>query len=217
VSPPSSPIRVVVVDDHPIVLEGLERLFHLEGDIEVVARCVNAGEALESLRTHRPDLLILDVRLPGRDGLDVLEAMRREGIPTRVVLLTGMISEAELLQALQLGVRGVVLKEVAPEVLVRCVRKVHAGDRWLDNDFLARTLEGVLSREGMGRGSRSALSSRELEVVRLAASGLHNRQIADDLTITEGTVKVHLHNIYEKLGLEGRVELTLYARDRGWV
>lgn len=210
-------IRVVVVDDHPIVLEGLERLFRLEGDIELVARCINAVEAMEALRACRPDLLVLDVRLPDRNGLDVLEAMRREAIPTRAVLLTGMLSEEELLQAVQLGVRGVVLKEAAPEVLVQCLRKVHAGERFLDNDFLGRALESVLSREGVARTGRSPLSIREMEIVRLAARGLHNRQIAEELIITEGTVKVHLHNIYEKLSLEGRVELTLYARDRGWV
>jgi DNA-binding NarL/FixJ family response regulator len=213
----TTPIRVVVVDDHPIVLEGLERLFRLEGDIELVARCVNAGEALEALRIQLPDLLILDVRLPDRNGLDVLEAMRREGIPTRAVLLTAALSEDELLQALQLGVRGVVFKEAAPEVLVKCLRKVHAGERWLDGEFLGRALESVLSREGVARAGRSPLSAREMEIVRLAARGLHNRQIAEELTITEGTVKVHLHNVYEKLSVEGRVELTLYARDRGWI
>jgi len=117
----------------------------------------------------------------------------------------------------QLGVRGVVLKEAAPAVLVQCLRKVHAGERWFDNDFLGRALEGMLSREGVARGGRAALSAREMEIVRLAARGLHNRPIAEELSITEGTVKVHLHNIYEKLGLEGRIELTLYARDRGWV
>jgi two-component system, NarL family, nitrate/nitrite response regulator NarL len=216
-APSRVPIRVIVVDDHPIVIEGLERLFRLEGDIEIVARCVNAGEALEALRTTRPDLVILDVRLPDRNGLDVLEAMRREEIPTRAVLLTGALSEEELLHAVQLGVRGVVLKEAAPAVLVECLRKVHAGERWFDNDFLGRALEGMLSREGVARAGRAALSAREMEIVRLAARGLHNRPIAEELSITEGTVKVHLHNIYEKLGLEGRIELTLYARDRGWV
>jgi len=213
----TAPMRVVVVDDHPIVLEGLERLFRLEGDIHLVARCVNAREALEALRTCRPDILILDVRLPDRNGLDVLETMRREEIATRTVLLTGALGEDELLQALQLGVRGVVLKEAAPEVLVRCLRKVHAGERWLDNDFLGRALESVLSREGVARAGRPALSAREMEIVRLAARGLHNRQIAEELSVAEGTIKVHLHNVYEKLGLEGRVELSLYARDRGWV
>jgi DNA-binding NarL/FixJ family response regulator len=212
-----APIRVVVVDDHPIVLEGLERLFRREGDIEIVARCVNAREALDAVRTHRPDVVVLDLRLPGGHGLDVLDAIRREALPTRAVLLAGSINEDELVEALQLGARGIVLKEMAPELLVRCLRTVHAGGRWLENDFLGRALESLLDREGVARPGRMALSPREIEIVRLAATGHHNREIAETLHITEGTVKVHLHNIYEKLGIEGRVELTLYARDHGWV
>ncbi|HEX7186327.1 MAG TPA: response regulator transcription factor [Thermoanaerobaculia bacterium] len=214
---PATPIRLVIVDDHPIVLEGLERLFRLEGDFEIVARCVNGSEALEAVRTYLPDILVLDIRLPGRSGLDVLDQVRREGLPTHAVLLAGSINEDELVEALHLGARGIVLKEMAPELLIRCIRTVHAGGRWLENDFLSRALEGILKRDGVARPGRLALSVRELEIVRLAATGHHNREIAESLHITEGTVKVHLHNIYEKLGIEGRVELTIYARDHGWV
>jgi two-component system, NarL family, nitrate/nitrite response regulator NarL len=214
---PASPIRLVVVDDHPIVLEGLERLFRLEGDLEIVARCVNVREALEAVRHHRPDILLLDVRLPGGSGLDVLEQVRREGLPTRTVLLAGSVNQDELLEALRLGARGVVLKEMAPELLIRCLRTVHAGGRWLEDDFLSRAIEGILDKDGVARPGRLSLSAREMEILRLAATGHHNREIADTLHITEGTVKVHLHNVYEKLGVEGRVELTLYARDHGWV
>lgn len=211
-----APIRVVIVDDHPIVLEGMERLFRLEGDLEVVARCVNGNEALEAVRAQRPDVLVIDLRLPGRGGLDVLDQIRREGLPTRPVLLAGSINEDELVEALHLGVRGVVLKEMAPELLIRCIRTVHAGGRWLEPDFLGRALEGLLDRDGLARPRRTALSDREIEVARLAATGHHNREIAEALHITEGTVKVHLHRVYEKLGIEGRVELALYGRDQGW-
>jgi two-component system, NarL family, nitrate/nitrite response regulator NarL len=212
-----APIRIVVVDDHPIVLEGLERLFRREGDLEIVARCVNVREAIDAVSTHRPDVVVLDLRLAGGSGLDVLDHIRRDGLATRAVLLAGSIHEDELVEALRLGARGVVLKEMAPELLVRCIRTVHAGGRWLENDFLGQALESILEREGVARPGRLALSAREIEIVRLAATGHHNREIADSLHITEGTVKVHLHNIYEKLGIEGRVELTLYARDHGWV
>lgn len=213
----TSPIRLVVVDDHPIVLEGLERLFGLEGDLEIVARCVNAAEALEAVRLHRPDIVLLDVRLPGGSGLNVLDQLRRDGLPTRAVLLAGTVSPDEMMEALRLGARGVVLKEMAPELLIRCIRTVHAGGRWLDDEFLSRAIEGILDRDGVARSGRPALSARELEIVRLAATSHHNREIAETLHITEGTVKVHLHNIYEKLSLDGRVELTIYARDHGWV
>lgn len=212
-----APIRLVVVDDHPVVLEGLERLFRLEGDLTIVARCVNAGEALEAVRLHRPDILLLDIRLPGGNGLDVLDQIRREELPTRTVLLAGSINEDELMEALQLGARGIVLKEMAPELLIRCIRTVHEGGRWLENGFLGRTLENILERDGVAKPGRLALSAREMEIVRLVATGHHNREIAESLHITEGTVKVHLHNVYEKLGIDGRVELTIYARDHGWV
>ncbi len=211
------PIRLVVVDDHPLILAGLERLFRLEGDFELVAKCVNADEALEAVRTHRPDVLVLDLRLPGRRGLDVLEAIQREGLPIQTVLLTGAIHEDELMDALRLGARGVVLKEMAPELLVRCIRKVRAGELWLESEFLGRAVEGMLNRDGVAGRGRRTLTSRELRIVRMAATGLHNREIAEELSITEGTVKVHLHNIYEKLGVTGRVELTNLARDQGWV
>jgi len=210
-------IRLVVADDHPIVLEGLERLFGLEGDLEIVARCVNAREALEAVRLHRPDVVLLDVRLPGGSGLDVLDQIRREGLPTRAVLLAGSVTPDEMMEALRLGARGVVLKEMAPELLIRCIRTVHAGGRWLEDDFLSRSIEGILDRDGVARSGRQPLSAREMEIVRLAATSHHNREIAETLHIAEGTVKVHLHNIYEKLGIDGRVELTIYARDHGWV
>lgn len=213
----SQPIQIVAVDDHPLILEGLERLFRLEGDLLLLAKCVNAEEAFKALQAHRPDVLVLDLRLPGRRGLTVLEEVRRLGLPSKTVLLTGAVSENELLEALRLGVRGVVLKEMAPESLVRCIREVHAGGSWLESDFLARALERLLEREGVAGPGRRALTARELTIVRMVASGLHNREVADDLCITEGTVKVHLHNIYEKLGVAGRVELTIHARDQGWV
>ena len=120
-------IRVALADDHPIILDGLELLFRMERDIQVVARCVNGEEALQAVRRHRPDILILDIRMPGKDGLTVLREMKEENLSTQVVLLTVGLDEEEALEALRLGVRGVVLKEMAPQMLVQCVRKVHAG------------------------------------------------------------------------------------------
>lgn len=216
-SPIRPSIRIVVVDDHPLILEGIERLLRLESDMELLAKCVNAAEAIEAVRAHRPDLLVLDLRLPDRPGLDLLEEIAREGWEVKTVLLTGAVREDELLEALRLGARGVVLKEMAPELLVRCLRKVAAGELWLESEFLGRAVEGVLARDGVAGRGRRTLTARELRIVRMAASGLHNREIAEELAITEGTVKVHLHNIYEKLSVTGRVELTILARDQGWV
>ncbi len=215
--PVRPPIRIVVVDDHPLILEGIERLLRLEDDMELLAKCVNAAEALEAVRAHRPDLLVLDLRLPDRPGLDLLDEIAREGLAAKTVLLTGAVREDELLEALRLGARGVVLKEMAPELLVRCLRQVATGELWLEGELLGRAVEEVLARDGVAGRGRRTLTARELRIVRMAASGLHNREIADELAITEGTVKVHLHNIYEKLSVTGRVELTILARDQGWV
>jgi DNA-binding NarL/FixJ family response regulator len=210
-------IRVVLADDHPIVLDGLETLFRMEQDIQVVARCVNGEEALRAVRQHRPDILILDIRMPGKDGLEVLREMQEAEVPTQVVLLTVALDEEETLEALRLGVRGVVLKEMAPQMLVQCVRKVHAGEQWVERRSVGRAVEKLLRREAGAREVAGVLTPREIEIVRMVAAGRRNKEIADKLSISEGTVKIHLHHIYEKLQLDGRLELALYAQDKGLV
>ena len=209
------PIGLVLADDHPIVLDGLEQLFRLEQDFKVLARCRDGDETLQAVRKYRPDVLILDIRMPGRSGLAVLREMKREKLPTRVVLLTAAIDENEALEAIRLRVSGVVLKEMAPQLLVKCVRKVHAGGQWFEKRSFARALETLLQREAGARQIAGVLTPREMEIVRLVASGLHNKEGAEKLLISEGTVKIHLHHIYEKLHVDGRLELTLYARDKG--
>jgi len=211
------PIRLVLADDHPIVLDGLEQLFRLEQDFEVVARCWDGEEALRALRTLRPDILVLDIRMPRCDGLQVLRTLKTEDLPTRVVLLTAALEEDHLLEALQLGVSGIVLKEMAPRLLVDAVREVHAGGRWLEKVSSNRALERFLRRDEGERGAAPSLTPRELEIVRLVVRGLRNRSIAEQLFISEGTVKIHLHNIYQKLEVSGRLELAVHARSKGLV
>jgi DNA-binding NarL/FixJ family response regulator len=205
----------VVADDHPIVLDGLERLFAAHPEFAVVARCRDGAETLRMVRQHRPDVLVLDVRMPGRDGLSVLREIRAEGLGTRVVILTAELDEDHVLEAIRLGVGGVVLKEMAPTMLVECVRKVVAGEQWIERRSFARALDKMLRREAGLREVSAVLTPREVEVVRLAAAGLRNGAIGERLRISEGTVKVHLHNIYEKLHVDSRVALTLYAREKG--
>ena len=141
------PISLVLADDHPLLLNGLENLFRLEKDIQVLARCGDGVEALRAVREHRPDILILDIRMPRMDGLAVLRALKMEKLRTRVVLLTVALDEDEVLEAIRLGVRGVVLKEMAPQLIVQCVRKVHAGGEWLERSSVGRALEMMLRRE----------------------------------------------------------------------
>jgi two-component system nitrate/nitrite response regulator NarL len=207
------PIRLILADDHPIVLEGLEQLFRVEPDFQVVARCRDGEETLREVRVHRPDVLVLDIRMPRRDGLDVLRTVRLEGLAPRVVLLTAALEEEQLVEALRMGVGGVVLKEMAPHLLVEAVREVYSGGSWLDKGSVSRVVSKLLEREG-GKEDHQ-LTPRELEVVRMVARGLRNRIIAEQLCISEGTVKIHLHNIYQKLGIDGRLELAVYAQGKG--
>lgn len=206
------PIRLVLADDHPIVLDGLENLFRLEPDFRVVARCVSAEECLGAVRRYEPDVLILDVRMPRHDGLTVLRELHREKHPTRVVLLAAALEEEEVLEALRLGVRGMLLKELAPQMVVQCVRKVHAGEQWVEKQAFGRALDTLLRREAGEREAASVLTPREIEMVGMVARGLRNREMSQRLAISEGTVKIHLHNIYRKLKVENRVELILYAQ-----
>jgi DNA-binding NarL/FixJ family response regulator len=210
-------IGLVLADDHPIILDGLEQLFHLEQDFKVLARCTNGEEALRAVRKHRPDVLVLDIRMPGTGGLAVVREMKKEKLPTHIVLLTGALDEHEAMEAIRLGVRGVVLKEMAPKLLVQCIRKVHTGEQWVERRSFGRALETMMRREAGARQIAGVLTPREMEIVRLVASGLHNKEIAAKLAISEGTVKVHLHHIYEKLNVGGRLELTLYAQGKGLV
>jgi DNA-binding NarL/FixJ family response regulator len=209
------PIRLFLADAHPIVLNALEQLFHQESDFEVVGRCTSGKDVLPALLKLKPDILVLDIRMPGHDGLAVLREMKVRAIATRVVLHVAVLSEEELLEAIRLGVRGVVLKEMAPQHLVDCVRKVHGGGQCLAETSAGSAPDHVARRQPAGSEPPSALTPREVEIVHAVASGLHNREIAEKLAITEGTVKIHLHNIYEKLHLHGRLQLSLYANDQG--
>ena len=208
-------IRLVLADDHPIVLEGLEQLFRLEPDFQVAARCRNGEEAVQAVRHHKPDILVLDMRMPGMNGLEVLRQINQEKLETRVVILTAVLDEDELIDAIRLGVRGVVLKEMAPQLLVQCVRTVHGGGSWLEKHSVSRALEQMLRREAGTRDLAGLLTPREIEVVRMIARGMRNKQIAEKLFITEGTVKIHLHNIYGKLKVDGRPALMLLAYEKG--
>jgi len=211
------PIRLILVDDHPIVLQGLEKLFSSQGEFEVVSSCEDGVKAIEAVRMHRPDVLVLDLKMPGKNGLDVLGALAAEGLDCRTVLLTAALGDNEAVDALRLGAMGIVLKDSSPEVLLECVRKVHRGEHCLDHDAMSRAVGRVLRRESATREAARALTPREIEMVQLIAQGLRNKVIADRLSISEGTVKIHLHNIYEKLGVDGRLELVLYAQVKGLV
>jgi DNA-binding NarL/FixJ family response regulator len=204
--------RIVLADDHRIILEGLEQLFRRESDFEVLAACTDGEMALEAVREFHPDVLVLDVDMPRMDGLTVLREIQEARLSTRVVLLTATVGDADVLEAMRLGAWGLVLKEAASVKLVESVRAVRAGQRALDQSLVSRALEKVVQHPD---GKEKLLSPRETDVVRMVAAGLRNKEIALRLSISEGTVKSYLHAIYEKLEVHGRVELTLYAQEKG--
>ena len=212
-----APIRLLVVDDHPIVLHGLEQLFNRHPGFQVVASCRSVPEALMALRATRDiDVAIVDLRMPGQDGFELLRAIRDERFRCRAVVLTATLRDADVIEVLRLGALGVVLKETAPDAVVDCIEHVARGEQWIDRAAMSKVIDHVLEQTP-GPPATAALTPRELEIVRMVSRGLRNREIAQQLAISEGTVKIHLHNIYEKLGIGGRVELLLYAQDRRWV
>jgi DNA-binding NarL/FixJ family response regulator len=207
------PVTLVLADDHPVVLAGLEQLLSLEPGFTILATCGDGLAALAAVRRHRPDVLVLDLQMPRMDGLTVLRELRQTEIVTRTVVLTASLGAHEVLEAVRLGARGVLLKEMAPDLLVRCIRTVAGGGQWLERDSVARALDRLLKREVGARHAAELLTTRELDIARLVAQNMRNKEIARQLAITEGTVKIHLHNIYQKLDIDSRVALTLWARD----
>jgi DNA-binding NarL/FixJ family response regulator len=207
----------VIADDHPLILQALGHLFELQPDFQMLAGCANVEETLQAVRHHQPDVLILDLRMPDTGGLTVLRRMQAEQLPTRVVLLTGVADEDEMLEAIRLGVSGVVLKDTPPDLVLQCVRAVHSGAQWLERRSIGQALERLLDLEARKRQLASRLTLREVEILRMVDAGLRNKEIANQLSISEGTVKIHLHHIFEKLGVSNRLELLRHAEAHGLV
>jgi two-component system nitrate/nitrite response regulator NarL len=216
-------IRIVIADDHPIVRDGLKKLLLLEDDFDVVGEASDGREVLEKVRDLDPDVLLLDLRMPNLDGLGTLQALAQVNKRTRVIVLTASEDKNEFVQAMKLGCSGIVLKQTAPDLIVKSIRKVHSGEIWLDSHTTAAvmrqfttTLDGGGGSPGGGKGrERSPLSAREREIVALVAQGYKNKEMAEKMFISEQTVKNHLHNIFDKLGVSDRLELALYAIHKG--
>jgi len=208
-------INLIVADPHPVFLLGLERLLTDEAEINLQAMCATAEETLQAVRQYRPDLLILDIGFRDRSGLDLIRDLRQENLPVKVIILAGALDDEQTIETLRLGVQGVLLKNMPTRMLVQCIHNVHAGGQWMEKQSLGHAFEKMLRREAGARRLATILTDRETEVMCLVARGMSNRQIASQLTVGEGTVKVHVHNIYAKLGVNNRVDLTLYAHKKG--
>src|ERR1044071_9160289 len=219
-APAKSKIRIVVADDHPIFRDGLCKLLALEEDFEVVAQASDGREVLDVLQQYEPDILLLDLKMPGLDGLGTLQRLQALRNRTRVIVLTASDDKNEFVQAMKLGTSGIVLKQTATELLIKSIRKVHAGEIWLDSHTTAAVIRQFVAAEETPvpqmpaptrERERSPLSQREREIVALVAQGFKNKEMAEKMFISEQTVKNHLHNIFDKLGVSDRLELALYA------
>jgi two-component system, NarL family, nitrate/nitrite response regulator NarL len=215
-------IRVMIADDHPIVREGLSKLLRLEEDIDVVGEACDGRELLEKMGELDPDVILLDLRMPNLDGLGALQTIQNtNNTRAKVIVLTASEDKNEFVQAMKLGCSGIVLKQTSADLIVKSIRKVFGGEIWLDSHTTAAvmrqfatvnegpSLSGARSRE------RSPLSAREREIVALVAQGFKNKEMAEKMFISEQTVKNHLHNIFDKLGVSDRLELALYAIHKG--
>ena len=201
--------RLLLADDHPMIQAAVEAMLRGSG-YQLVAKASSGAEALRAVEQHDPELILLDVSMPDGSGLDVLRKLRSGGDDRHVVLLTASIDESGFAEALSLKVDGVLLKTSDPALLLECLDSVRSGEEWIDPQ-----LQEQATRSAEGRKEKGLLSPRERDLVRLVRKGYRNRDIAEQLGITEGTVKVYLHSVFEKTGVANRTELAIRASE--WV
>jgi DNA-binding NarL/FixJ family response regulator len=214
-------IRIAIADDHPIFRDGLSKLLSLEKDFVVVGQVEDGMHVSEVLQQCDPDILLLDLYMPGLSGLDALQRLQSDSSRTRVILLTASDNQHEFIQALKLGCCGIVPKQTSTELLIDSIRRLHAGEIWLDSNTTVSVIRRFVANEEANSPQNSSpadphelehtlLSPREDEIVSLVAQGFKNKEIAEKMLIGEQTVKNHLRNIFDKLHVSDRLELALY-------
>jgi NarL family two-component system response regulator LiaR len=210
----SKPIRVFVAEDHAIVRKGICALLTLEPGIEVVGEASNGREAVRGIERSRPDVVLMDLVMPEMDGIEAIRQIMAQQTQARILVLTSFATDDKVFPAIKAGAMGYLLKDSEPREVVDAIRQVHRGETSL-HPRIARKLMQELSRPPEEPPTPDPLTEREVEVLRLVAQGKNNRDIAEDLTITEGTVRVHVSNILGKLHLASRTQATLYALREG--
>jgi two-component system nitrate/nitrite response regulator NarL len=205
---PGPPISIVLADDHPVVLHGTASILRAQPDINVVALCGDGIAAAEAIRRFVPDIAVLDIRMPGLNGLDVLSGITSDGLATKVIFMSAAATDDQILTAITRGAKGIMLKDIAPESLADCVRQVASGGQWFPADVVDAAMEREMGRRVQSKQLVQTLTPRERQVVVSLCEGNSNKGIARQLNLTEGTVKVHLSNIYNKLGVANRTALT---------
>ena len=204
-------IRIALADDHPVFRDGVRQLLSLEPDLAVVGEANDGGQVIDVLKEYRPDILLLDLSMPGLDGHTTLRRLRMERFNTKIIVLTASEDSDQHVRAVGYGASAVVLKQMATELLTASIRRVHNGELWLDGGMTA----AIMKSFGGSSSTDAGLTARQREVVELVAQGFTNGQMAESLFVSEQTVKNHLHQITGKLGVSGRVELAQYAIKHG--
>ncbi len=199
-------IRVLCVDDHPLLREGIAAIINNQSDMLLVAEATSGREAIQKFQEHQPDVTLMDLRLPDMSGIDSLIAIRTEFPEARIIMLTTFEGDVEIQRSLEAGARGYLLKSMPPKELVEVIRQVHAGKKRIPSEIAAQLAEHL---------GDEALTAREIEVLRHIAGGNRNRDIAEQLFISEETVKVHIKHIMEKLGAADRTQAVAIAVRRG--
>jgi len=205
-----SKIRILIADDHAMVREGLKQLVELEDDIIVVAQAGNGSEAIEKIIEYKPDVVLLDISMPELNGLEVLAYLRDNEINTNVIILTIHNEVEYLYKAVDIGVKGYVLKDSESDVLIRAVRSVHDGESYIEPN-MAALLFKKMNNEDSNNSHNSRLTKREIEVLKLITEGMLNKEIAHKLCISEKTVKNHVSNIFKKIEVSDRTQAAVFA------
>ena len=214
------PIRILIADDHPVFRHGLISLFRKKSEFSIIGEATDGHQALKKIEQLHPDVLLLDLVMPGLTGIDTLRELSQMTTPMRTILLTANIAKEQIVQALQLGARGIVLKDAPTDVLFKSVRAVMEDRYWVGQNLvpdLRQALDPYIVPVSESSKKKFGLTSRELDVVGAIVSGYINRDIAEKFSISEQTVKHHLRNIFDKTGVSNRLELALFAINHGLV
>jgi DNA-binding NarL/FixJ family response regulator len=208
-----SRISVLIADDHPLFRQGIKQILELENDITVVAQAANGDEAVRLTREHKPDVILMDINMPGSNGLQAIKEIKDENINSKIIVLTIHEDREYLIKTIQMGAEGYVLKDAEPSVLIGAIRSVHQGQSYIQPNMTKELVKEFnrLTLHGRERNGENRLTAREREVLKLIAEGMINKEIATKLYISEKTVKNHVSSIFRKLNVSDRTQAAIYA------